>query len=101
LAYFLAGAASCLMNQYAVLAIDRGVRFEEFEMTARGHFNRKLGGAFNEIVYELKISSRASAGKILGISKEAERMCYAHNTLRKAGVKMVTKINLNGNEISS
>ena len=100
LAYFIAGAASCLMNQYAVLALTRGVHFDDFEMTARGHFNRELGGAFNEIIYDVKISSVAPEHTLLEISNEAERMCYAHNTLRKAGVKMVTNIRLNGKEVS-
>ncbi len=100
LAYFVAGAASCLMNQYGVLAITRGIRFDDFEMTARGHFNRDLGGAFNEIIYDVRISSGAPRNTILELSKEAERMCYAHNTLKKAGVKMVTNIRLNGKELS-
>lgn len=99
LAYFIAGAASCLMNQYAVLAISRGIRFDDFQMIARGHFNRELGGAFNEIIYDLKISSGAPEKAIREISVEAERMCYAHNTLRKAGVKMVTNLRLNGKEL--
>jgi len=28
-------------------------------------------------------------------------MCYAHNTLKKAGVRMVTNITLNGRSLSA
>jgi len=100
LAYFIAGAASCLMNQYAVLAIARDVPIDDLAVTARGHFDRVLGGSFKEIIYDLRISSEASRETILDLSREAERMCYAHNTLSKAGVKMVTYLFLNEKEIS-
>ena len=100
LAYFLAGAASCLMNQYATDALFRDVKLDAFEITARGHFDRRIGGAFSDMVYDLKISSPASREQILSLAKEAEEMCYAHNTLKKAGVKMVSNIFLNGEKIS-
>ena len=100
LAYFLAGAASCLMNQYATDAIYRDIKLDKFEITARGHFDRRLGGAFSDMVYDLRITSEASKDQILSLAKEAEEMCYAHNTLKKAGVKMVSNIFLNGQRIN-
>jgi putative redox protein len=100
LAYFIAGAASCLMNQYATLAISRDIPLGDMELTARGHFDRRLGGAFEEIYYDLRLESPASEEVILDLSKEAERMCYAHNTLKRAGVKMVTNLFLNGKSVS-
>ena len=100
LAYFLAGAASCLMNQFATDAIYRNVKLEKFEITARGHFDRRLGGAFSDMVYDLKISSPASKEQILSLAKEAEEMCYAHQTLKRAGVKMASNIFLNGERIN-
>lgn len=96
LAYFMAGAASCLMNQYAVAAIANGIVLEELEMTARGHFDRRIGGAFDEMIYDLRISSKAPKSAIIELSKEAEEMCYAHNTLRKAGLMMRTNLYFNG-----
>jgi uncharacterized OsmC-like protein len=69
------------------------------ELTARAHFDRRLGGAFEEIIYDLRLTSQASEKAIIDLSREAERMCYAHNTLRNAGVKMVTNLFLNGNQI--
>ncbi len=92
LAYFI--------NQYAVLAIARDVPIDDLTIAARGHFDRVLGGSFKEIMYDLRISSEASRETILDLSREAERMCYAHNTLSKAGVKMVTNLFLNEKQIS-
>lgn len=100
LAYFICGAASCLMNQYASLAIARDIPLQDMELTARAHFDRRLGGAFEEIIYDLRLRSQASEETIIDLSKEAEKMCYAHNTLKNAGVKMVTNLFLNGNQIS-
>ncbi len=96
LAYFIAGAASCLVNQYLTDAIFRGVKLKDVELTARGHFDRRMGGAFSEIVYDLKLTSPSPKDAIRRLSKEAEDMCYAHNTLKKAGVKMKTNLFLNG-----
>jgi len=99
LAYFIAGAASCLINQILTDAIYRGVALEGVEMAARGHFDRRMGGAFKEVVYDLKLTSPSSKKEILSLAREAEEMCYAHQTLKKAGVKMTTNIFLNGSPI--
>ena len=100
LAYFIAGAASCLINQFLTDAIYRGVSLESVELAARGHFDRRMGGAFKEITYDLKLSSPSPKAKILSLAKEAEEMCYAHQTLKKAGVKLTTNIVLNGKPIN-
>jgi len=100
LAYFIAGAASCLINQFLTDAIYRGVELGTVELSARGHFDRRMGGAFEEIIYDLKLESPSSKKDILALAEEAEKMCYAHQTLKKAGVKMTTNIILNGNPIS-
>ena len=99
LAYFLAGAASCLINQFLTDAIYRGVTLVDVEMAARGHFERQMGGAFKEVIYDLKLTSPSSKEEILALAGEAEEMCYAHQTLKKAGVKMTTNILLNGEPI--
>ncbi len=100
LAYFIAGAASCLVNQFLTDAVYRGVKLDGVELTARGHFDRKLGGAFDEIIYDLRLESPSAREQVLELAKEAEGMCYAHNTLRKAGVKMTTNLFLNGKQIA-
>jgi uncharacterized OsmC-like protein len=94
LAYFIAGAASCLMNQYAVLAIARDLHLDGMELTARGRLDRRIGGSFSEIIYDLRITSKEPREKILELSEEADRMCYATNTLKKAGVSMVTNLTI-------
>lgn len=99
LAYFIAGSASCLVNQFLTDAIYRDVELDDVQVTARGHFDRRLGGSFTEIIYDLKLSSPSTEAAILSLAKEAEEMCYAHQTLKKAGVKMSTNIFLNGKPI--
>jgi len=99
LAYFIAGAASCLVNQFLTDAIYRDVGLDEVQLSARGHFDRRMGGAFEEIIYDLRLSSKSSKEDILSLAREAEEMCYAHQTLKKAGVKMTTNLYLNGEAI--
>jgi len=95
LAHFVAGAASCLMTQYAKLAIVKDTPLKSLKAVARGHFDRRVGGAFTDMVYEIAVESSADEEMIRAIAREAESMCYAHNTLKKA-VHMQTKLMLNG-----
>ena len=98
LAYFLAGAASCLMTQYAKLAIAKDVPLKSMKAVARGHFDRRVGGAFRDMIYEVEIESSADEDQIRAIAREAESMCYAHNTL-KSVVRVVTNLTLNGKRL--
>ena len=98
LSYFLAGAASCLMTQYAKLAIAKNVPLTSMKAVARGHFDRRVGGAFKDIIYEIAIVSPAGADAIGDIAREAELLCYAHNTLKKS-VHMQTNLTLNGERL--
>lgn len=95
LAYFVAGAASCLMTQYAKLAIARDVPLTSMKAIARGHFDRRVGGAFTDMIYEIEIESPAEEDAIKEIAHEAESMCFAHNTLKNV-VRMQTNLTLNG-----
>ena len=95
LAYFVAGAASCLMTQYAKLAVAKDVEIRSMKAVARGHFDRRIGGAFRDMIYEIVIESTADEGTIREIAREAELMCYAHNTLKNI-VRMQTSLTLNG-----
>ena len=98
LAYFLAGAASCLMTQYAKLAIAKSVPLASMKAVARGHLDRRMGGAFTDMIYDITIESPATKDTISGIAREAESMCYAHNTLKKT-VHMQTILTLNGKRL--
>src|SRR3989441_10357001 len=57
LAYFIAGAASCLMNQHSVLAIARDVPIDDLTIAGRGDIDQVLAGSFKEIMYGLRITS--------------------------------------------
>lgn len=98
LSYFLAGAASCLLTQYAKLAIAKDVPLTSMKAVARAHFDRRLGGAFKDITYEIAIVSPAGADAIGDIAREAELLCYAHNTLKNS-VHMQTNLTLNGERL--
>jgi len=99
LAYFVAGAASCLMTQYAKLAIAKSVPLTSMKAVARGHFDRRMGGAFTDMIYDITIESPATEDAIREIAREAESMCYAHNTLEKT-VHMQTILTLNGKRLN-
>ncbi len=99
LAYFIAGAASCLLNQFSMLAMGRDIRLRG-TLSARANFDRRLGGSFESIEYDIKLESTAPADEILRISKEALGMCYANNTLRRAGVIITAIVSLNGKPVS-
>lgn len=98
LSYFLAGAVSCLLTQYAKLAIAKNVPLTSLKAVARGHFDRRVGGAFKHIIYEIAIVSPASADAIGDIAREAELLCYAHNTLKNS-VHMQTNLTFNGERL--
>jgi uncharacterized OsmC-like protein len=98
LAFFVAGAASCLLTQYAKLAIAKDVPFKSMKAIARGHFDRRVGGAFTEMIYDIVIESPAPEDEVRALAREAESMCYAHNTLKKV-VRMETRLTLNGKRL--
>jgi uncharacterized OsmC-like protein len=95
LAYFIAGAASCLLTQYAKLAILKDIPITSMKAIARGHFDRRIGGAFKDMIYEISIDSPADEDVIKRMAREAESMCFAHNTLKDT-IRMQTNLRLNG-----
>lgn len=97
LAYFLGGAATCLLSHYMLCAIDQGMEFDALKVTARGRFNRVLtGGSFQEIIYDVKIDTPHDAAEVAALAERAESMCYAHNTLVEGKVAMTTNVQVNG-----
>lgn len=99
LAYFLSGAASCLMMQYAILAIARDIAMDDLGITARAHYDLSLGGSFTEALYDVKIESRESQETIKKLAGDAERLCFAHNTFKRAGMNLMTNLFLNGKKV--
>jgi len=98
LAYFLAGAASCLMTQYAKFAMSNSIPLTSMKAIVRGHFDRRMGGSFKDIIYDIGIESSADPDRIRGMAREAEMMCYAHNTLKRS-VHMQMNLTLNGKRL--
>lgn len=97
LAYFLAGAASCLANHYVSLAVVEGVTLEGLSISAVGHFDRLLtGGAFRDIAYDVRIRSTASTEQIHDLAARADLMCFASNTPANAGIVLQSRVQLNG-----
>jgi uncharacterized OsmC-like protein len=86
------------MTQYAKLAIAKDVPLKSMRAVARGHFDRRPGGGFSDMIYEIAIESAADEDSIRAIAREAELMCYAHNTLKKS-VRMQTNLTLNGRHL--
>ncbi len=99
LAYFLAGAASCLSTQFARLIIAKSMKVKRFNMTALGRFDRLLGGSFREVVYDVVMTGEESESAVARLAARAQLQCYAHNTLRKAGVELTMKVTWNGKRL--
>jgi uncharacterized OsmC-like protein len=97
LAFFLAGAASCLANHYASLAITEGLACTRLRIAAVGHFDRVLiGGAFRDITYDVQIDTAEPVEGIRDLAERADAMCFASNTLANAGVLLTSTVRLNG-----
>lgn len=99
LEYFLVGAGSCLLMQYARLAIFKNIAVNSISLVAVGHIDRNLGGGFTDLLYEVRVTSSETKDKILRLARDAENYCYAHNTLKKA-VDMTTRLYIN-NELAA
>lgn len=97
LAYFLAGAASCLANHYVSLALSEEISLRALGVIVVGRFDRVLvGGAFRDIKYDVRIETDEPAERILELAQVADVMCFASNTLANAGVILTTRIFVNG-----
>ncbi len=101
LAYFLGGAATCYLSHFMMQAIDRELPIDDLRTAARGRFDRRaIGGHLVKVVYDIDVQSPAEESQIIEVASRAEKMCYVHNTLVKAGVHVETKVSLNGEEIA-
>ena len=101
LAFFVGGAATCYLSHFMMQTISREIPIDDLRMVARGRFDRRaVGGHLERLVYEIRLESPADPGDIADVATTAEKMCYAHNTLVKAGVEIATRVNLNGDEIT-
>lgn len=98
--YFLIGAGSCLLMQWAKIAVIEGLDVDNLEATARGHTDRRIDGYFTDFVFDVRMDGKESVERIKQVAKESERLCFVHNTLKR-GVPVTTNITLNGKLIYS
>ncbi len=95
LPYFIAGAAACFLMQCVKVAGYRMIDVDDVEVTCVGRFDRRVGGGFREIVYDVRVRGGEDPAKVKEMVSEAERMCFAHRTLSKA-VRTRVRIYYNG-----
>ena len=102
LAYFVSGAATCLLSHWMLCAIEDEVAVDELRLRARMRFDRRMpGGRITEVFYDVALSSKADPEALEALARRAQDACYAHNTLAAAGVTMTTKIELNGEPLAT
>lgn len=102
LAHFVSGAATCLLSHWMLCAIEEGIAVRDLRLRARMRFDRRLpGGRITEVVYDLSLRSDADAGTVEALARRAQESCYAHNTLAAAKVTLTTKIELNGEPLTT
>ncbi len=68
------------------------------------HFDRSMpGGRITEVFYDLSLRSDADADAetVEALARRAQDSCYAHNTLAAAKVTLTTKIELNGEPLTT
>lgn len=95
LVYFLTGAAACYMTWFVRLAAFDSVDLKDLEVNVRGHFERRVRGGFEKIIYDVKIRSDEKEDVVRRLAAKAADFCYVHNTLKRAGVVMQINLHLN------
>jgi uncharacterized OsmC-like protein len=93
--YFLLGAGSCLLMQWAKLAAIEDLKIENLAGIARGHTDRRIDGYFTDFVFDIRMDGTESEERIREVARESERYCFVHNTLKRA-VPVTTNVTLNG-----
>ncbi len=92
--YFLIGAGSCLVTQWAKIAVIEGLDVDNLEATIRGHTDRRIDGYFTDFVFDIRMTGKESEERVKEVARESERLCFVHNTLKRA-VPVITNVSLN------
>ncbi|MHB8566334.1 MAG: OsmC-related (seleno)protein [Nitrososphaerales archaeon] len=100
LGYFVTGAASCFLNQFARSIMIRDLKVDDLEMTARAHYDMAKTRDFTDFIYDVHLSGKESKENVLELLYEAERRCFVHQTLKKA-IPLTTNVFLNGVQVVS
>jgi uncharacterized OsmC-like protein len=96
--YFLIGAGSCLLMQWAKLATIEDLDIDSLEAIVRGHTDRRIDGYFTDFVFDISMTGGEPPEKIKQVARESERLCFVHNTLKRA-VPVTTHVKLNNQVI--
>jgi uncharacterized OsmC-like protein len=97
LQHIIAGAAGCYLSHLMLMAIDEEVDIELMDVDARGVYERAArGGAFEAMDYRVEVQSRTPPSDLEALADRAQHACYAHNTLRNAGVELTVELFVNG-----
>jgi len=99
LGYFVLGAASCFLTQFARVTILKNQKIDSMEMTARAHYDRSKLRRFTDIIYEVRLLGSESEERAIELLHEAEDRCFTHQSLRRA-VPLTTILSLNGKRIA-
>lgn len=96
LAYFLSGAATCLLSHFMLFAIEEDVAIEDLRLRAAVQYDRSLpGGHFTDIAFDVSLRSTVEAGRMEDLFRRAQDACYTHRALRTS-VTLTTSVEYNG-----
>jgi uncharacterized OsmC-like protein len=95
LAHFIAGLPLCQLTHYSERASVGGLKIEDLEISAVGRFVGMPGHGFDQIEYEVRITSSEPAEKIKALASASAGDCYVTNTLKRSS-EVMGKVMLNG-----
>jgi len=97
LGYFVTGAASCLMMQYANVLKEKPMPVESIKMMARAHNDREAR-VFKDMIYEVNLTGPISPADAEALARAASERCFVENTIAKA-LPITTEVHLNGKKV--
>ena len=100
LGYFVVGAASCFLNQFARVIMIRDLKIDDLEITARAHYDMAKTRDFIDFIYDVRLKGSETDENVKGLLLEAEKRCFTHKTLGKA-IPMTSNVSLNGALVTS
>ncbi len=95
LAYFVSGAASCLLMKYADVVLAKDLPVDDLKMMARAHFQQDLPRRMQDMVVEIHVEGGISEEALRELAHEAGERCFVSNTLDKA-IPITKEVYLNG-----
>jgi uncharacterized OsmC-like protein len=99
LGYFVTGAASCLMMQYANVLKEKPMPVESIKMLARAH-NDRAARVFTDMIYQVDLTGMLSEADAKELAKAASARCFVENTIAKS-LPITTEVSLNGKKVAS